>query len=281
MGLLTPGLLWASAPESPLEARVRPASAIVGVVVASHVVDLSPQVEGRLETLKVRLGERVSAGQTLALLELQPFQLELAGRDAGVQVAEADESRALALVEQARRRMERERRILAFSAAEALETAENEVALAQADLARARGLLAEARVRQAQAARGLEQARIKALFTGIITEFYMQPGVLVSRATPILRLVSEELRLRLAVPESIAHTLRLGTRLRVRLETMNVELTAVVNHISPEIDTLSRHQKMEARLDIPESLRGRIPTGVLATVEPLPPDSARTARQQP
>jgi RND family efflux transporter MFP subunit len=279
VAVLTPGILWAGTPEGTLEASPRPAS-FVGVLVASHVLDVTPQVEGRLETLKVRLGERVGAGQTLALLELQPFQLELAGRDAGVQGAEAEESRAVALLEQARRRAERERRITQYSAAEALESAENDVALATADLAQARARLAEARVRQAQAARNLEQARLKALFAGIITEFYMQPGVLVSRSTPILRLVSEELRLRLAVPESVAYSIRLGTRLRVRLETMNVELMATVDHISPEIDTLSRHQKMEARLEIPESLRGRIPTGLMAAVELLP-DTAKSARQQP
>lgn len=278
LGLLTPGTLWGRTPEAAVKAKPRSAP-FVGVLTASRVLDISPEVDGRLESINVRLGERVRAGQLLAALDLQPFQLELAGRAASVQAAEAEEQRAIVQLEQARLRVEREKRIVEYSAAEALETAEQEMALAKAALAQVRARLAEARVRHAQAARDLEQARLKALFTGIVTEVYTQPGVLVGRSTPILRLVSEELRLRFAVPEMTARHLHLGSRLRVRLETLGVELTGTVDHIAPEIDTLSRHQKMEARLDIPESLQGRIPTGAMAAVELLPHDETRAASE--
>jgi membrane fusion protein, multidrug efflux system len=273
------GLLWsagqaqADSPEGRLEVPYRPAP-FVGVLVASRVLDVVPRVEGRLETMKVRLGEHVTEGQLLAVLELQPFQLELAAREATVHASAAEENRAALLLEQSRQRAERERRILEYSAAESLETAETQVALSQADLASARARAAEARVRQEQAARDLEQSRLKALFSGVVTELYMQPGAMVSRSTPVLRLVSEELRLRFAVPEAASRALKLGSRVKVRLESQGITLTGTVDHISPEIDPLSRHQKMEARLDIPAALRGHIPTGLMADVEALPADSA-------
>ncbi|HYH99716.1 efflux RND transporter periplasmic adaptor subunit, partial [Hyalangium sp.] len=234
----------APTPEGTLQVRKRPTS-FVGVVMASQVLDIVPQVEGRLEAVKVRLGERVAAGQLLAVLELQPFQLELAAREASVQVAQAEEARASVLLEQSRLRLAREQRLRDYSAAEALESAEHQVALSAADLQQARGRVAEAKARHAQAARSLELARLRALFPGIVTEQYIQPGMMVGLTTPVLRLVSEELRLRFAVPESASSALRLGSQVRVRLDSRGLTLTAVVDHIAPEIDPLSRHQKVE------------------------------------
>jgi RND family efflux transporter MFP subunit len=268
--VLGPGLASAGVPEAP--SSLRP-EALVGVVVAGQMLDLAPRVDGRLEALKVRLGERVSTGQEVAVLEFQPLELELAARQASLQAAEAEQSRSTILLTQARQRLEREKRIREHSPAEAVEQAENQVALALADVELAKARVAEARARLDQAASNLAHTRVRAPFAGVVSVLFLQPGNMVGRTTPILRLVSEVLRLRFAVPTTLASTFRTGTPVHVRVEALEVTLTGVVDSISPELDPASRHLRAEARLDIPPALRGRIPSGVLAQVELLPTSS--------
>ncbi|NMO13534.1 efflux RND transporter periplasmic adaptor subunit [Pyxidicoccus fallax] len=262
------GSAGASTPEAPAlpEQALKASQPLLGVVVASQTLDVVSEVEGRLAEVPAHLGKRVQAGEVLASLDVEPLRLELEARKANVRAAEATTRRAALVLVQAKQRLEREERIRAFSAAEAEEAARGEVAVADADVALAQARQSEALARMAQAERDLAQARIRAPFTGTVTEQYLTPGMRVSRATPVVRLVSEELRLRFAVPEGLAPALRVGATVRVRLSAVGEELTGTVDRLSPEVDPASRHQKAEALLQVPARLKGRLSTGLLAEV---------------
>jgi membrane fusion protein, multidrug efflux system len=273
-------VLTASAQNVPAKAPEAPSPApLVGVVVASHALDLTARVEGRMREFKVHLGERVTAGQVLAALEVEPFQLEVSARKANLHAAEAEMQRNEVLLQQARERLTREQRIRDFTAAEALETAGHDVALAAANLAIAQSRLTEAQVRLELAVRDLDGALVRAPFAGFITERYLSPGGLVGRSTPLVRLVSEELRLRFAVPEAFAPRVRKGLQVRVRLPVLGATLDAQVESLAPEVDPATRHQKAEARLIIPEALRDQVAVGLLADIS-LPSHSAPAASAQ-
>jgi RND family efflux transporter MFP subunit len=276
--LAAPGSALSATPErsSTLAPAASP-DALVGVVVAHQALDLSAQAEGRLQKLEVRLGERVAAGQVLAVLELEPLQIEVNARQASLQAADAELRRSEVLAHQAQQRLEREKRISHLTAAEALETAENELALAQADVELAKAHRAEAEARLAQAQRTLENARVRAPFAGRITERYQALGTLVGSSTPLFRLVSDELRLRFAVPETQAASVRVGGTVQVRLPALGVTLEGRVESLAPEVDPASRHQKAEARLLIPEPLKDRVAVGLLAEVVLGPLAEAATA----
>lgn len=253
---------------------------LVGVVVATRTLDLGPKVEGRLQELKVRLGERVAANQVVAALETEPLEFEWASRQASLKAAEAEVNRTTILLLQAQQRLEREKRIKDYSAAEAVETAEHAVALAAADQELAKARAAEAQTRLAQAATQLENAKVRAPFAGVVSEIYLYPGTQLARNSPILRLVSEEFRLRFAVPISHAGLLRPGAPVSARLESLGLVLTGFVENVSPEVDPSSRLVKAEARLEIPPAHRGRIPSGLLAVVD-LSPSGGVTASSTP
>ncbi|MHA7632239.1 efflux RND transporter periplasmic adaptor subunit [Corallococcus sp. M7] len=277
--LLGPCGALASSPEEAREpARVLAASRpLLGVVVASQVLDVVSEVEGRLSEVKARLGDRVEAGQVLATLDPEPLKLELSARQANARAAGAEHARATLLLAQAKQKLQREQRIREHSAAEALEAAESAVALAEADLTLAQARLSEAQTRLAQAERDVAQARIRAPFAGIITEQYLTPNMRVGRATPLLRVVSDDLRLRFAVPETLAPSVRPGLPVRVRLAAVDVELAGTVERLAPEVDPASRHQKAEAVLTVPAALRARLSSGLLAEVFLQPPAETRTS----
>jgi RND family efflux transporter MFP subunit len=264
--------------EGPTQAAVRPV--LVGVLAATRAVDLLPQVEGRLEQLKVRLGDRVEAGQVVALLDTRMRQLELASRQAGQKASEAEQARFVLLLQQAQRQLEREQRIREHTAAEVVEKAEHEVALAASDVELAKAKLAESQVQVSLALEALEQARIRAPFTGVVSEEYLQPGMMASRTTPILRLVSEERLLRFAIPEALVSSVRVGDAVRVQLEGAS-PIHGVVERLSPELDATSRHLKAEALLSLPPEVRARLPIGTLVPVELAGPAAAHASGKHP
>lgn len=277
--LLCGPLAHAAAPASATPAST-PASAVeslVGVVVARYTLDLTSQQDGRLQGLEARLGERVTSGQVVARLELEPLQLEAAARQAQLQAAQAEVSRTELLLLQAQQRLKREQSIRQFTAAESMETAETEVALAKVNVELAQARRAEAQALVDAARRNVELARIRAPFAGRVTELYLVPGVMVSRATPILRLVSEELKLRFAVPEHLSPSVRSGTVVQVHLPALGLTLKGQVDGLAPEVDPSSRHQKAEAKLLIDAEVRERLATGLLAEVELAPSAVSKSA----
>ncbi|WP_375769965.1 efflux RND transporter periplasmic adaptor subunit [Archangium gephyra] len=256
-----------SAASPPSEAReAAREELLVGVVASSQSLDLAPLIDGRLEQVKVNLGERVQVGQVVASLESRMYQLELSMRQANLKAADAEHARALLLLEQAKKKLQREQKIRDLTAAEDVEKAENEVQLATVNVDMAKAKLAEAQAQAAIATENVEQTRIRAPFTGTVSELYLQPGTLVNRATPVLRLVREELRLRFAIPEALATTIRQGTEVRVWVKGLGTPVQGVVDRLSPELDPTSRHLRAEARLVISEAMRGRLPIGMVVDV---------------
>jgi hypothetical protein len=56
----------------------------------------------------------------------------------------------------------------------------------------------------------------------------------------------------------------------VLLPALGLKLEGKVESVAPEVDAASRHQKAEAKLTIPETLRDRVAVGLLAEVTPSP-----------
>ena len=254
LGLLVGRAVAQDAPRAPPPEPVAERAAVrlhsmVGVVSATRALDVLPQVDGRLEQLKVQLGDRVKAGQVVALLDTRARQFELSARQAQEEATGAELSRSTLLLKQAQQQWLREKRIRDYSTSESLEKAEHAVALAgvEVDLARARHSQAQAEV--ALSNEVLEQARIRAPFDGRVSEEYLQPGMMASRTTPILRLVGEERLLRFAIPEALAGAVRPGDAVRIHAGAATPSFPGVVERISPELDAVSRHVKAEARLD--------------------------------
>lgn len=265
--LLSAGAVPAAPPSSPvIKPELSWAEPLVGVVASRQTLDLAPMTEGRLEQVKVSLGDRVEAGRVVAVLEARMLQLDLSMRQARVQAAEAEHSRSGLILQQAKRLLQREQRLRHVTAAEEVEKAEHAVQLAEVDVELAKARLAEAQAQVAIATENLEQTRIRAPFSGTVSELYLHPGMAVSRATPVLRLVREELLLRFAVPESLATSIRPGTEVKVRVTGLEAQVRAVVERLSPELSPTSRHMRAEARLVLTDELRGRLPIGLVVEV---------------
>ncbi len=156
--------------------------------------EIFAKVSGYVGTLKVDIGDKVSKGQLLAVLEAPEANANYAQANADVQIAR---SRYLGSLD-AYRRIVNAAKVEGTIAAGELEKAKS---LMMADSA----ALNAARSKTIAFAQLKDYLTIRAPFNGVVTQRNVDPGTLVSAANPTPMLVVENistLRLRVPVPES-------------------------------------------------------------------------------
>ncbi len=258
-----PPTLVPQAKETPRETEY------LGVVVADQTVDVAANLEGRLADVLVRVGDEVERGAPVAYLDLRTLESDLALARASYKAARAEEAKARLEVTDAETRLKRAVKLGSFSPAADLETAQSERKLASTRLDSARAGVAEAQARIAKLEVSRTDASVRAPFTGVVAARYLDPGALVHAQTPIIRLISAAaLRVRFAVPEDEARTLKLGKGITARLPALGTELRGTIETVAPEVDPAARMIFVEAKLQVPTAAAARPATGLLARVTP-------------
>lgn len=224
----------------------------LGVLFTRAALDVAPDRAGRLETIRVRLGDAVRRGDVLATLEDRDARLERRMAQADLAAARAARDKAeaeLALAAEAHARRERAPEL--FSAEEIVSSREQErIARAALEMAAAAVRQHEARVERAAGA--LERSVLLAPFGGTVAARYREPGEHVAAGTAVLRLAGAgEAWIRFAVPAEERARLAPGSAVEVRLTPHLDPVGGTIRHVAPEIDAPSGMAFAEAMLDAP------------------------------
>lgn len=180
---------------------------IPGVLRARQRATLAFLNDGYLADRQVELGERVSAGTTLAMLYNPALQPGLAAAEADVRAArtrlqqlEIDTRRQAALVE---------RELVSDDALEQTRTSR--------DAARATLEQAEARLDEARAQ--FEDAALRAPFDGSIVDFMVEPGDFARAGQPVIAIADDtRLEVRVHIPQSRAGSIAAGQAVDILLQ---------------------------------------------------------------
>ena len=247
---------------------------IAGAFKPFQEVDVHAKVAGYIRKIYVDVGDHVSEGQRLAVLEVPELAAELAGASAAVRRSEQEIHRAQGDVERAKS---------THAAAHAMYDRLNQaaqqkaglVAQQEVDNAQAKDLESEAAVSSAQASlsaaqQALEVAqanqnqysalsnytRIVAPFAGVVTARYADTGALLAAGTsnsqsmPVVRLAEvSKLRLVLPVPESIAGQIHLGDPVKVHVQALNEDIVGKVSRFAGSLDSQTRTMETEIDFD--------------------------------
>ena len=214
-----------------------------GTVRARISAMVSARVAGSVTLLKVREGDRVKKGQILAQLEAQENLAQAAQASSAVDEARRGVDEALAQKKLADATFERYQKLFKE---QAVSRQEFEVRQTEHEVASQAAARAEARLRQAHessraAAAMADYTRIAAPISGIITSRQIGLGATVFPAQPLFTIEDEgSYQLELAVPESFAAHIRVGTPLRVTLDALSSDSAARVAEIVPAADPGSR-----------------------------------------
>jgi RND family efflux transporter MFP subunit len=266
---------------------------VTGTLAAENQVVLSFKAAGRLQALAVDLGSRVRQGQVIAQLDETDFRLGVQQAEAALQQARArlgllpdgtddrvDPERtpvvrqARAMFNEARQNHDRtvglwERQLIARAeldaAVTALQVAEGRYQDALEEVGMRRAVLAERRSELAIARQQLLDSALHAPMDGAIRQRHASVGEYLEEGAPVVTLVRmHPLRLRLAVPERVAMSVRLEQPVQVKVEGDANVYQGTVVRLSPAINEQDRTLLVEA--EVPNE-HGYLRPGTFAEAE--------------
>lgn len=210
------------------------------------------RVAGKLIQRQADAGQRVQAGQVLAQIDPQDYQL--AAQAAQAQLAAAQTQRDLSLAEL--RRFEALRAQNFISSVE-LERREAAFKAADATLAQAR---AQAQAQANQAA----YARLQATTNGVVTGVEAEVGQVVSAGQPVVRLAHDGPRDAVfAVSEQAVMAFHVGQPMQAVLTSTGQKLQGRVREVGASADPVTRTFTVKLALDGSEKL----PLGATVNVQ--------------
>jgi RND family efflux transporter MFP subunit len=211
------------------------------------------RVGGKLMARPVEVGQRVKAGQVLAQLDPQDYQL--AADAARAQLAAAATNRDLAGADYQRYKALKDQNFI--SGAE-LERRDTTLKAAQAQLEQA----------QAQSSSQGHQAaytRLVADVSGVVMAVEAEPGQVVAAGTPIVRIAQDGPRdVVFSVPEDKVTAIKAGSAVTVQLWASSTALKGTVREVGASADPVTRTFLVKA------SLEGKEAPALGTTVSVLP-----------
>jgi len=279
---------------------------VTGTLAADEEVIAGFKVAGRVSEIAVDLGSPVRKGQVLARLDPTDFLLRVEQAEAALRQvraglglprdgsAESVDPEKTALVREARAVLEEarlnrdrmarlwEKDYIARSEVDAslskLLVAESRYQAALEEIRNRQELLAERSSGLALARQQLADAALSAPIDGAVRERRASVGEYLAAGAPVFGLVRvHPLRLRVAVPERDAPSVRVGQAVQVRLEGDPAVHAGRVARLSPSISEQNRTLVVEAEVANPN---GRLRPGSFARAE-IVVEADRTAVMVP
>jgi membrane fusion protein (multidrug efflux system) len=240
---------------------------VVGNLIGEATVDVAPKAGGRLQSVSVKLGDRVRRGQVIGKIEdreivEQVNQAEASQRvaEASIRRSEADLSLALTSVERARNLFGRQ-----LLPKQQLDDAEARYvsAMATLDLSKAQAAQSESRLKELRI--NLSNTNVVSPTDGFVSRRLVDPGSWVSQNAPIVSVVDiSSLRLVANVVEKDLKAVNPGDQAIVEVDAYPGEkFHGKIARVSPILDPATRTAPMEVEI---QNRDARLKPGMYAKV---------------
>ncbi|MCO5725398.1 efflux RND transporter periplasmic adaptor subunit [Robiginitalea marina] len=245
---------------SPVAVRVVPTGAgqepafltISGKVEAGQSARVSTRMMGYITRIHARVGETVNEGQLLVSLQNEGLQAKTAQARAGV-------AEAKAAYENARKDFERFQNLYASESASQKEL--DDMA-ARFEMAAAR--LNAAREMENEVEAEGSYVRIRAPFSGVITQKYAEEGDLASPGMPLLGLENPgRFKVSALVPENEVSRVREGDTARVLIKSLGLQVPGTVSELSSS--AMATGGQYRVTISLPKPVEG-LRSGMYASV---------------
>lgn len=215
---------------------------IVGRLVATRMGDIAARISGPVEAMLVEVGDRVSKGQVLGVLDSEILSADLKLAEGELQEAAAELATWKAEQDVAVTELRRQTGLkssTAFSQAR-FEDAEKKVAVAEARVERARANVAIKRSNLERKQLDVEYAKIRAPYAGVVMRRHTEAGAYVEKGDPVIRLIGDKaLEVEAFVPNSRLSSIEEGRILKFRLDD-GTSHTGTVRSIVPSENPQTR-----------------------------------------
>jgi RND family efflux transporter MFP subunit len=202
---------------------------VVGTLKAERRTDVSSRIMAAIADITVKAGDKVRKGQEIVRLDDRDLQARLEQARKAAEAARANADQIAANLKRDQQLFEEK-----VIARQPFEEQQSRFKMAQADLERAQEV-----VKEAQDA--LSFTRIEAPSDGIVVDKHADKGDTATPGKPLLTIYDPTvLRLEAPVRETLATQLHVGDKLRVRMDTLNLDVEGTVSEIVPQAEAASR-----------------------------------------
>jgi RND family efflux transporter MFP subunit len=228
---------------------------IVGNLIGEATVEVVPKVSGRLQNVRVKLGDPVSEGQPIAVIEDREIHEQVKQAEASFEVSRATVRQREADLKFAETALERARSLYdrQLLPRQGLDDADAryQASVAQVDLARAQ--FAQAQARQDELRITLANTIIRSPVTGFVGKRYLDQGAFASQNSPVVSVVAlRTVRMVANLVEKDVSRVRQGTAASVEVDAYPGEqFTGRVARVAPLFDAATRTAQMEIEIPNP------------------------------
>jgi RND family efflux transporter MFP subunit len=232
---------------------------VVGTVRAAQTTQIASQTMGNIMEIRAQEGDRVQAGQILAVIDDSQPRAAVEQSTAAVTAAQKEVSSAeseFALAQSTLKRYQQLYEKKSISPQEIDEIkARSQAAEARRDLARAGEAQASAALTQSRTS--LANTQVRAPFAGVVTEKKADSGTFASPGTPLFTLEdTRSYRLEAMVDENDIRLVRVGEAVPVLLDSLgNAEFRGKISQFVPAADPASR--SFLVKIELPADTRFR------------------------
>lgn len=207
-----------------------------GTVLSAEMIELRPEVSGRITYLNIPDGAKVSTGTVLAKINDADLQAQMQQQKVQLELAEKTEQRL--------------KKLLAING---VDQATYDAALSQVNLYNATINVLKAQI---------EKTVLKAPFSGTLGLRLVSEGAYVSSSTVIGTLQqTDKIKIDFSVPETYESMIKIGKSVTIQTNSSKEEMTATISAIEPQISPTTRNLKVRARLN-----KGNISPGAFVKV---------------
>ena len=193
-----------------------------GTVLSEEMIELHPEVSGRITYLNIPDGAQVSTGTVLAKINDADLQAQMEQQKVQLDLATKTEQRLKSLL-----------------AVNGVNQADYDAALSQVNTYQANINVLKAQI---------DKTVIKAPFSGKLGLRLISLGAYVSPQTLIGTLQTDQIKVDFTLPDVYENDIKIGDDVSVQESASDENLSAVVSAIEPQINTTTRNIKVRAKL---------------------------------
>ena len=227
------------------EARYEPLTQtvpVIGRLISLQTGDVAARVAGPVENMLVRVGDRVTKGQIVAVLDAETLKADKDLAESELAEAEAEHKIWVAELDVAKTEFERQqglRKSTAFSQAR-FDDALKKVAVAESRVARAMANIAIKKAALERKVIDVEYAEVRAPFEGVVIRRYTDAGAYVDRGEQVIRIIGDRnLEIEAEVPSQRLAGLEVGRTVQFMLDD-DSKHQATVRAVLPSENPLTR-----------------------------------------
>ncbi|TAK18848.1 MAG: efflux RND transporter periplasmic adaptor subunit [Acidobacteria bacterium] len=228
---------------------------VVGNLIGEATVDVSPRVNGRIESIAVKLGDRVAKGQLIAKMDDRDVKEQVKQAEASLELARATARQREFDMTASRTTFERQKNLYdrQLQTKQTLEDAEARynASAAQVDVAKAQVMQTQARLDELKVTLG--NTIIQSPVDGFVGRRTLDPGAFAGANTPVVSVVDiDSVRLIANLVEKDFRRVTTGVEAMVEVDAFPGEtFMGKVSRVAPIFDAATRTATLEIEVPNP------------------------------